>query len=136
MYIKLINETPEAYSLDQLFSDNPDTSFPAVIPDEVLEEFNVYRIIDTELPVASVTEIIEQDGYNQLPDGSWVANWVVRPMNEDELNNLLKTIENTRKAAYEDEADPLFFKVQRGEAALEEWQAKILEIKTRYPYPE
>jgi hypothetical protein len=38
-----------------------------------------------------------------------------------------------RKAAYIAEADPLFFKSQRGEATAEEWQAKIAEIKTRYP---
>jgi len=41
--------------------------------------------------------------------------------------------EANRKAAYIAEADPLFFKAQRGEATVEEWQAKIAEIKTRYP---
>jgi uncharacterized protein YciI len=41
--------------------------------------------------------------------------------------------ETNRKAAYIAEADPLFFKAQRGEATAEEWQAKIAEIKTRYP---
>jgi hypothetical protein len=40
-----------------------------------------------------------------------------------------------RKAAYQQEADPLFFMSQRGEATTEEWQAKIAEIKARYPYP-
>ena len=38
-----------------------------------------------------------------------------------------------RKAAYIAEADPLFFKAQRGEATMEEWQAKVAEIKTRFP---
>jgi uncharacterized protein YciI len=41
--------------------------------------------------------------------------------------------ETNRKAAYIAEADPLFFKSQRGEATLEEWQAKIAEIKARFP---
>lgn len=41
--------------------------------------------------------------------------------------------ERERKAAYAAEADPLFFKAQRGEATLEEWQAKIAEIKARFP---
>ena len=41
--------------------------------------------------------------------------------------------EANRKAAYISEADPLFFKSQRGEATLQEWQDKIAEIKTRYP---
>jgi len=38
-----------------------------------------------------------------------------------------------RKAAYTAESDPLFFKAQRGEATMEEWQAKVAEIKTRFP---
>jgi hypothetical protein len=38
-----------------------------------------------------------------------------------------------RRAAYITEADPLFFKAQRGEATMEDWQAKVAEIKARYP---
>jgi hypothetical protein len=38
-----------------------------------------------------------------------------------------------RRAAYITEADPLFFKAQRGEATMEEWQAKVAEIKERFP---
>lgn len=38
-----------------------------------------------------------------------------------------------RRAAYIAEADPLFFKAQRGEATLDEWQAKVAEIKARFP---
>jgi hypothetical protein len=38
-----------------------------------------------------------------------------------------------RAAAYVAESDPLFFKAQRGEATMEEWQSKVAEIKTRYP---
>jgi len=41
--------------------------------------------------------------------------------------------ERNRKAAYISEADPLFFKAQRGEATIEEWQAKVAEIKSRFP---
>lgn len=41
--------------------------------------------------------------------------------------------EEKRHAAYIAEADPLFFKAQRGEATLAEWQAKVAEIKARYP---
>jgi len=44
--------------------------------------------------------------------------------------------EAARAAAYRDEADPLFFKVQRGEALEQEWLDKVAEIRTRYPYPE
>ena len=40
-----------------------------------------------------------------------------------------------RAEAYKAEADPLFFKAQRGEATMDEWLALVAEIKMRYPYP-
>lgn len=42
-------------------------------------------------------------------------------------------VDAARHAAYADEADPLFFKAQRGEASIEAWQAKVAEIKARFP---
>ena len=41
--------------------------------------------------------------------------------------------ERNRQVAYIAESDPLFFKAQRGEATMEEWQSKVAEIKARYP---
>lgn len=41
--------------------------------------------------------------------------------------------EANRKAAYIAEADPLFFKAQRGEVEQQVWLDKAAEIKTRYP---
>lgn len=43
-------------------------------------------------------------------------------------------VQMLRAAAFKDEADPLFFKVQRGEATMEQWQAKVEEIRQRHPY--
>ena len=56
--------------------------------------------------------------------------------NEDVLpGELRKEVELKRSAAYIAEADPLFFKAQRGEATTDEWTAKVAEIKARFPYP-
>jgi hypothetical protein len=46
-----------------------------------------------------------------------------------------KEAEAKRASAYRSEADPLFFKAQRGEATTDEWTAKVAEIKARFPYP-
>ena len=46
-----------------------------------------------------------------------------------------KEAEANRASAYRSEADPLFFKAQRGEATTDEWTAKVAEIKARFPYP-
>lgn len=51
---------------------------------------------------------------------------------------LIPTLEQQQAAraeAYRNEADPMFFKAQRGEATVEEWQTKVAEIKVRFPYP-
>ena len=47
-----------------------------------------------------------------------------------------KIAQAARATAYAADADPLFFKAQRGEATIEEWQAKVAEIRSRYPYPQ
>ena len=49
---------------------------------------------------------------------------------------LRQQAEQDRAAAYRSEADPLFFKAQRGEATTDEWTAKVAEIKARFPYPD
>jgi hypothetical protein len=47
----------------------------------------------------------------------------------------LAAAQRNRATAYRNEADPLFFKAQRGEATIEEWQLKVAEIRSLYPYP-
>ena len=63
----------------------------------------------------------------------------IREMSPEEVAALQPQVthdsqEAARKRAYEAEADPLFFMVQRGEATNAEWLAKVAEIKTRFPY--
>lgn len=53
-----------------------------------------------------------------------------RPLETPE--QAVERIRQQRKLDYENEADPLFFKAQRGEATMEEWLAKVDEIKKRY----
>jgi len=55
---------------------------------------------------------------------------------KDAKEAALEEAEQNRAAAYAREADPLFFKAQRGEATLEEWQTKVDEIRKRFPYAE
>ncbi len=39
-----------------------------------------------------------------------------------------------RRKAYTREADPMFFKMQRGEISQADYDSKIAEIRTKYPY--
>ena len=65
-------------------------------------------------------------GAQRQPDGSWAMPAPPPPTREEQQAN--------RQAAYTQEADPLFFKYQRGEATEQEWLDKIEEIRARYPY--
>jgi hypothetical protein len=69
------------------------------------------------------------DANQQKPSEEAIDGEVVR-LQSAEPNRIA---EQNRLAAYRNESDPLFFKAQRGEATMEEWKAKIAEIKLRYP---
>lgn len=132
MHIKLTNGTPETYSIGQLRRDNPQVSFPKNPTDELLAEYDVYPVTPTPPPAYSETEVLEDAGYLQLADGSWSQAWRVRPMTEQELAALAQQKDEQRKYAYQNEADPLFFKWQLGEATEQQWRDKVAEIKARY----
>jgi hypothetical protein len=71
-------------------------------------------------------------------EGAWVFEDIPQPAPEPEPEPLTPEqqaafIARQRQLAYQSEADPLFFKAQRGEATMAEWQAKVAEIKARYP---
>jgi len=77
-----------------------------------------------------------------IPEGhnaEWAGQWVYEPIPEPEPEPPETPepepipADELRKIAYREESDPLFFKVQRGEATEQEWLDKIAEIKARYP---
>jgi hypothetical protein len=76
-----------------------------------------------------VTRIVGEDAFDA--DGNPVT--YDRALVEIEAQRM--SAQQSRAAAYAAEADPLFFKVQRGEADQADYDAKIAEIRTRYPYP-
>jgi hypothetical protein len=88
--------------------------------------------------VGGITEnVIVVDDF--IPEGYEIVAFVpgVGQAREEAYKNNLNIVnENLRKEAYIAEADPLFFKAQRGEATLDEWQAKVEEIKQLFPYQE
>lgn len=131
MYIKIVDGRPVNYSVQQLREDHPNTSFPTYLSDELLEEWGVFKVERTKRPSHNPnTQRVVSAPVKQV-DGVWKQQWVV----EDIPSYVLKDqMESKRKEAYEEEADPLFFKWQRGEVDKQEWLNKVKEIKKRYPY--
>lgn len=80
----------------------------------------------------SVEPPVARDGFVPVWGGS---NWQVEPFPVPLEPAALPVIPSAdlRRIAYMQEADPIFFKWQRGEATKEEWLAKITEIRIKYP---
>lgn len=107
----------------------------AVIADESPREPGVYLLpagaVDVEPPVVPEGKRARYTG------GTFVLeDMPVPPPNPEPVEpSDLEKAQRARATAYKNESDPLFFKAQRGEATMDEWLAKVEEIKARYPYP-
>ena len=140
MYVLALNQTVQKfpYSIGDLKSDNPQTSFPANPTEATLASFNVFPVVSIGVQYDLATQIATQDGcvFNaQLQ--RWETTWSVRDKTAEELADYAAKqtarIDARRAEAYRNEADPLFFKLQRGEVSVQTWLDKVAEIKARYP---
>lgn len=143
MYVKVNNGVVEKfpYSIADLRQENPQTSFPVNPSKELLEEFGIFMVVSTGVEYDPETQTATQQGciYNEDKQ-RWETAWVVNDLSVEEISQRKAVInENAiknRLDAYRNEADPLFFKWQRGEATQQEWMGKVAEIKQRYPKAE
>jgi hypothetical protein len=113
-----------------------DTSFPASGPTDSFLEENGALKVNTWLPYDQKTQkLVSVEPY--VMDG-WAYTVVVEDKTPEEIEQELIAYDaqqkNNRAAAYTSEADPIFFKWQRGEATEQEWLDKVAEIKARYAY--
>jgi hypothetical protein len=91
MYLKLENGNIRyPYTTTQLKSENPNTSFPAVLTNEVLKTFDVYYVEATEY-IDDYTKNIEE-GTPILSDSSYIQIWNITDATEEEI--LAKIEEN------------------------------------------
>lgn len=100
----------------------------------IVENGSVTNVIEAEdnfLPSAGVL-VPDADG-RAILGGSWDGTDFMSPpapaIDDEEQRR-------RRARAFAAEADPLFFKIGRGEATNEEWLAKVAEIRARFPYGE
>lgn len=76
MFVKVINNLPVKYpyTLGDLYKENPQTSFPSVIPDSVLELYGVYKVESSIFPdVDSKTHKLAQSV--EKIGGKWTQVW-------------------------------------------------------------
>lgn len=89
MYLKLTNGSPDKYSLRQLRSDNPNTSFPAEPTDALLAEWDVYPYTRPDRPdYDPLTTTLVDGSFEQDAVGNWSLPYVVqqRPQADAQRN--------------------------------------------------
>lgn len=96
-----------------------------------LNHFAIYRAYPNVVAIDDGAGAFDASGNQVQLDQSKVDAAAIIVAQEQALESARKA----RAAAYAAEADPLFFKAQRGEATIKEWQASIDAIRARYPYP-
>lgn len=79
MFAKIIDGEVVAfpYNAADLKRDNPNTSFPEVITEELLESYNIYRVVQADPPEESPSPYLnwELEETPVLVDGVWTLNW-------------------------------------------------------------
>jgi len=77
-YVKASGQTiiEYPYGLAKLKADNPNTSFPREVSTEVLAEFGVYPVFDTEQPTPGEFERVAE-ALPAFSNGAWRKQWTL-----------------------------------------------------------
>ena len=101
MYVKATDATVEAfpYGVSELMRDNPNTSFPESISDEVLARFYVYPVVMQEVPQPfdEITQNVVEVNPT-LVDGSWIQTWEVTAASDTEVADRLSALARNVRA--------------------------------------
>ena len=91
MHIKLTNGTPAKYTLGQLRRDNPQISFPKIIPDELLASYDVYPYVIQDVDVDSVSQNKVEGQFVQV-DGQWTLPMVAENKPQAEVEQHVRSV--------------------------------------------
>jgi len=88
MHVKLTNGNVDTYpyNVGKLRRENPNTSFPKRIPDEMLAEWGVYPVTVTDMPsYTERTQTVTQDATLTGSGSSWTIGWAVSNKTAEEV---------------------------------------------------
>ena len=87
MHVKITSGNVDTYpyNVGQLRRDNPNTSFPKKIPDEILESYGVYTVVYTDMPsINDRTQKVEQASSPSLVGSAWTIGWTTTSKTDEE----------------------------------------------------
>lgn len=92
-YIKIENNSPVDYTIEQLFEDYPNAVIYKIsqMPNEqLLATYSVYPLITEPLPQLAEDEIAEE-GVPEFAQGEWHQTWTVRKLTEEEITEVVNS---------------------------------------------
>jgi len=91
MHLKLTSGTPAKYTLGQLRRDNPQTSFPKLIPDDLLASYDVYPYTRPAVPDYESLSHRLTDGAFEQVNGAWSLPYVVEQLPQDQAERNIRS---------------------------------------------
>ena len=88
MLVKITSGSVDTYpyNVGKLRRDNPNTSFPKRIPDDMLAEWGVYPVTFTAQPdIDDRTQKVEQEATPSLVAGAWTVGWTTSSKTAEEI---------------------------------------------------
>lgn len=100
MYVRLENDAVAEfpYFVGKLKQDNPNTSFPASIPEATLNSYGVYTVTEIDRPTHDpMTQEVTQNN-PVVVDGVWTQSWSVNQRSTDIASENIRRERNKRLA--------------------------------------
>lgn len=137
MHLKLTNGTPAKYTLGQLRRDNPQTSFPKLIPDDLLASYDVYPY--ALLPYAGFNEDTHEfSGETFLQDefGDWFLRKETAPLPQEQAE---ANIRSRRDSLLKETDWVVIMHTEKGTNIPMEWEVyrqalRDITAQTGFPY--
>jgi hypothetical protein len=131
MHIKINQDTTKEYPYDKnkVRKDFPNVSFPTLLNNTTLAEFNVFEVIDVAPPsYDKYTESISEPDPIQI-NGIWTRQWLVTPLSAEETTNILN---QTRRRIWREIKDIRDDKIRNGGVLLvDKWYPTTTDAKAQ-----
>ena len=120
MHLKLTNGNPAKYTLGQLRRDNPNTSFPKQIPDELLASYGVHAYTRPSAPeYDSLSSRVIDGNFEQDAVGNWSLPYVVE---QQPLEQAWRNIRSRRDSLLQETDWVVIKSSERGQSIPTSWE--------------
>ena len=130
MYIKITNGVPSKYTIGQLRRDNPQTSFPRIIPDSVLADYSVYPCSVLDVDIDPLVQKKIDGGYTQT-NSAWSLQRVASNLPQQDAE---RNVRDNRDALLS-ETDYLALSDNTMSAAMTTYRQALRDITGQAGFP-